>query len=195
MGIEVSTRRQLRAYLGASMAFVLVLTVEARPAVGASGKECRVTNTDSGQRYTRLQPAVDAAKPGSHLIVKGICVGKTVIDTRLVIEGVTTTRFASTVSDNSGSDTGGVTNWGTFTMNDTSSIRGNRATTGSVGGVSNIGTLTMTAASSIVGNTAVTSPGGLGNGRSPGPIGTLVAVVCGPGGNVHDNTPDDCYVE
>ena len=351
-GLGSHTRRLLIS----ALAVALLLTLGAFSASAATSATCTVTNTDTGRTFPRLQQAVDVAKPGARLVVKGTCVGKTFIGKRLVIEGVRTHRFgrpklsgagttrvlhigeraqvklwgveilrgrsysiygagifnagklvlrdvvvhgntlcyggfavtnsgflsmrgsssvshnrcerfsdyeragrggianggrfvmydassiegnaegglvnngtvtmngtssirgnravesvaagvynhehsvltmndASTISDNVTDFAGGVSNYGTFTMNDMSSIRGNRATLGSVGGVASLGTFTMTGASSIVGNTAVVSPGGLSNGRSPGPIGSLVGVTCGPGGNVYGNTPDDCHIE
>ena len=67
---------------------VLLLTLEASPAAGASSKACQVRNDKTGQTYRRLQQAVDAAKPGARLVVRGTCHGKTVVDKGLLIEGV-----------------------------------------------------------------------------------------------------------
>jgi hypothetical protein len=89
---------------------------------------------------------------------------------------------------------GGVMNRGTLTMNDASSIYRNStvgvAGTGLGGGVYNAGHLTMSGSSRITGNRA-----GLGGGLYDATGGILVGVICGPGGNVYGNTPDDCYVE
>ena len=355
-GLGAHTWRALMSALAVTMLVTLGTT-----SASARSATCSVTNTDSGRSFPRLQQAVDAAKPGARLTVRGICHGKTVIDKRLLIVGVTTRRFgppkltryakplvlevlprgrvklwdlvvllgdsfdysypgisnegnlvlrdvvvrrnrpcsagnhavynlfggflsmrghssvsrircddpsveeyndlriggvfndgtlvmhdassifdnrgrgltnsgrvtmndtssiranralddvsggvwnderavftmndASTISDNSGSYSGGVSNLGTFSMNDDSSIRGNRATLGSSGGFTNWGTLTMNDASSMVGNTAVASPGGLHNGLFNASRGVLIGINCGPGGNIYGNTPDDCYLE
>jgi hypothetical protein len=353
---QLSARRLLRQLAASPLILALLLPLDASPSTGASSHTCRVQNGDTRKTYGVLQDAVDTAQSGSHLSLRGTCIGKTVIDKRLVIEGVTTERSgppkltrnvkplvlevrhrgrvklwglvvvlgasypltgmynaghlllrdvvvrrnrrctdgtvavfngidgflslrgsssisrnrchaygrpgrygggavrndgtlvmhdtssifdnrgrgltntgrvtmndmssirvnralddasggvwndfeavftmngASTISENSGSYSGGVTNLGTFTMNDQSSIHDNHATVGSVGGFMNWGTLTMNGDASIVGNTAVTQAGGLRNGGAIGPIGTrtLVGVTCGPGGNVVANSPDDC---
>jgi hypothetical protein len=93
---------------------------------------------------------------------------------------------------------GAVNNWGTFAMNDASSVRQN--TGGCIGaGISNWGRITMTGSSSITGNVVIESYWGCEEGHLGGGIyhgrGRLDGVTCGPGGNVHDNSPDDCYVE
>jgi hypothetical protein len=90
---------------------------------------------------------------------------------------------------------GGVINRGTLTMNHASSIHGNStvsvvAGTGQGGGVYNAGHMTMTGSSIITENRA-----GLGGGLYNVSGGTLNGVVCGPGGNVYGNTPDDCFIE
>ena len=72
---------------------------------------------------------------------------------------------------------------GTITLNDQARVSRNRNW-----GVYDLrgGALTMTGTSSIVGNR------GLGKRGGGVHKGTLLGVVCGPGGNVHGNTPDDC---
>jgi len=99
--------------------------------------------------------------------------------------------------------TGGVWNRGDLTLNDASSIHGNlhkyKEGPGVGGGVVNEGTLTMTGSSSIQHNEAVSFSGvgmaGHGGGIYNFGGGTLTGVICGPGGNVYGNTPDDCYFE
>ncbi len=85
---HLGTHGWLRLAVAAALVLVLILTLEASPAAGASRKACRVTNTDSGRSYTALQAAVDAASRADRLIVKGTCVGETVIKKDLVIVGV-----------------------------------------------------------------------------------------------------------
>ena len=101
------TQGMWRSLIAAIVALALVMALGASSASAASPPACRVQDTDSGKTYQALQVAVDAARRGDRLTVKGTCVGKTVIDRNVVLVGVT----------------------------------------------------------------------------------------CGPGGNVHGNTPDDCYVE
>ena len=62
------------------------------PATAASDRPCRVADPATGQTYTRLQQAVDAAKPGARLIVNGICYGGTFIDRDITIVGQGTER-------------------------------------------------------------------------------------------------------
>jgi hypothetical protein len=81
----------------------------------------------------------------------------------------------------------GVSNYGgALTLNGQARVSRNRNW-----GVYNrwAGTLTMTGTSHITGNHGV--------GKRGGGIhkGTLIGVVCGRGGNVTANAPDDCYSE
>ena len=70
------------------VALALVMALGATPASAASPTACRVQSTITGKTYTALQPAVDAAKRGDRLTVRGTCHGPTVIDRNLVIEGI-----------------------------------------------------------------------------------------------------------
>jgi hypothetical protein len=279
---HVGTHAMLRLVIVAMLALALILTLEVSPTAAASAKACRVTNTDSGRTFPRLQQAVDAATPGERLVVKGTCVGRTNIDRDLVITGVRTPRTGRpvlqapkrskplgvaasvsvtlidltvrdgnppmlntlavdnvplgggidnrgtltlnnvTVRDNKAGEGGGVYNrrgssltlegrtrivgnseWygygggvylmrdSTLVMNDSSRIVGNFVSGAPErslgGGVYNAGTVTMNDASRIRGNTS----GGVYNASG----GILFGVVCGQGGNVTGNTPDDCYIE
>ncbi len=65
---------------------------ERRSGRGRDDKACRVRNASSGQTYTRLQAAVNAARRGDRLVVRGTCVGHTAIGKRLTIVGRRTTR-------------------------------------------------------------------------------------------------------
>lgn len=77
---------------------------------------------------------------------------------------------------------------GSLTLNDGSTISGNSAAGWGGGVFAVLGSrLTLNDASTISGNTA-SQGGGLYHGS-----GTFVGVICGPGGNVHGNTPDDCW--
>ena len=118
--------------------------------------------------------------------------------------GTFTMNDASSISGNGAEFGGGVETWrksARFTMNDSSSISGNTSTNGRGGGVwVGGGVFTMNDTSIITGNTAAErqeeedgSTGGGGGLHRTG--GTLVGVSCGPDGNVHDNSPDDCLIE
>jgi len=121
-----------------------------------------------------------------------------------VEDGILTMNDDSSIFGNEARGGGGVSLWiAQLVMNDTSSIHDNRAR-GSGGGVHTggaygAGSVTLNDASSIHDNRAVAADGspGLGGGLWSGhrERATLVGVVCGPGGNVHGNSPDDCYVE
>jgi hypothetical protein len=88
----------------AALVVVFSLTLQASPAAGASPTSCRVENADTGSSYTTLQSAVDAAEPGVRLIVRGTCVGTTVIDKRLAIKGVWTDGSGRPILDGDGKD-------------------------------------------------------------------------------------------
>jgi hypothetical protein len=77
-----------RLIVAAIVAVALLMALGATSVSAASPTACRVQNTDSGKTYTALPPAVDAARDGDRLTVRGTCVGGTVIDKKLVIEGM-----------------------------------------------------------------------------------------------------------
>jgi hypothetical protein len=91
-------------------------------------------------------------------------------------------------------------NAGAMTLQDFSTVPGNS------GGVTNVGgTLTMNGSSTIRNNELHCPPSGSGciiwHNDPPHPAGldsrggSLAGVICGPGGNVFANTPDDCFIE
>ena len=88
-----------RLLVAAALVLVLVLTLEAGPAAGASPKACRVTNTGTGRSYERLRDAVRAADPAHTLIVTGRCLGVTEIRIDLVIKGATSRRSGKPILD------------------------------------------------------------------------------------------------
>jgi hypothetical protein len=106
MGIRFTTTHGLRAtgdvrwlLTAAIVALVLVMVFGAASASAASPTSCRVQNTDSGRAYARLQQAVDAAKPGARLVVKGVCHGGTFIDKDIAIRGLKTSKTGKPVLD------------------------------------------------------------------------------------------------
>jgi hypothetical protein len=78
-------------------------------------------------------------------------------------------------------------NYGTVVLGGSSSVVGNKAAYYGGGIRNNAGTFVMRGSSSVHHNTAL----GLGGGGLAYFGDNLIGVVCG--GNIHDNTPDDCY--
>jgi hypothetical protein len=102
--------------------------------------------------------------------------------------GTVTMNGSSSVRGNTARFSGGgvLNDGGTFRMQHSSAIRGN--TSGEAGGgVFNAGYLEMTGSSSITHNSAAMD-GGISMHSHPW---NAVGVICGPGGNVLDNSPDD----
>jgi hypothetical protein len=95
MGMRLGSAHGLGAHtwrlLISALAVTLLVTLGATSVSAANAATCSVTNSDTGRSFPRLQDAVDAAKPGARLVVKGMCRGTTVIDKGVVIEGVRTT--------------------------------------------------------------------------------------------------------
>ena len=87
-----TTHGMWQPFLAAVVALSLVMTLGATSAAAGSAT-CLVMNTDTGRTHTRLQQAVDAAKPGAQLVVKGTCIGATVIGKKLIIVGKRTKRL------------------------------------------------------------------------------------------------------
>jgi hypothetical protein len=81
------------------MVVALVVLAGATPGSAATPAACHVRNTGTDKAYATLQAAVDAAKRGSRLVVKGTCRGGTLIDKDLVVEGVMTPRTGRPVLD------------------------------------------------------------------------------------------------
>jgi hypothetical protein len=102
-------------------------------------------------------------------------------------EGTLTLSDSSSIRGNETEYGGGIYNYGTLTLRSSSSISDNDARLG--GGVYNRGTLTLKDSSALHHNTASAAGGGIFDSD-----GTWDGVICGPGGNVHDNSPDDCVL-
>jgi nitrous oxidase accessory protein NosD len=201
---------------------------------------CRVRDRDTGIVSRTLQAAVDRARGGARLVVRGTCAGSTTIDRDLRIRGsrrdgsgpatlqggpggpvvtiaagARVTLAALRIRRGSGSAAGGgLRNEGSLVLREVL-VRGNQAADGggvynaagatlrlgrgtilranradgSGGGVYNAtgASLTMSERAGISRNVAGVGGGGLHDAG-----GTLSGVVCGAGGNVRVNTPDDC---
>jgi hypothetical protein len=83
-----TTRGTWRLLLAIIVALAVVMALGATSASAAPPAACRVKNTTTGKTYTALQAAVDAASKDDRLTVQGTCIGGTLIDEELVIEGV-----------------------------------------------------------------------------------------------------------
>ena len=86
-------------FIAAIIALAFVMTPAATPATAAKAATCSVTNRGSGRTHSRLQQAVDAAKPGAHLVVEGTCRGGTFINKKLAITGATTRKSGKPILD------------------------------------------------------------------------------------------------
>jgi peptidoglycan/xylan/chitin deacetylase (PgdA/CDA1 family) len=171
---------------------------------------CRVRNTRTRVEHWQLGRAVAKAQRGDGLVVSGTCKGSTTIRKDLVIEGtrirgsgrptldgqrrgrvLTVTRGVSAIvrglliERGRDPEGGAVRNAGQLRLRNTV-VRDSRAQHG--GGIDNRppGRLRLLGTSAVKGNRAGVDGGGIRN------LGRLVGVTCGPGGNVHANTPDDC---
>jgi hypothetical protein len=102
MDTRLSITHAIWRLVAAVMALVVVTTLGATSVSAASPTACRVQNTMTGKTYTALQQAVDAARQRDRLTVKGVCVGKTVIDKDLVITGERTERTVKPVLSGAG---------------------------------------------------------------------------------------------
>jgi hypothetical protein len=80
-----SSRLQ-RALAAAVSAALLVATLGVSTTLAGTPGDCVVRN--DGRAYKRLQPAVEAARRGDKLTVRGTCRGSTIVDRSIVIVGV-----------------------------------------------------------------------------------------------------------
>ena len=87
---DLGTKSRPWLLVATVLVLVLIPMLEASHAAGASPNACRVRIASTGQVFRQLQPAVDAATKGDRLVVKGTCVGKTVIGKTLLVEGIAT---------------------------------------------------------------------------------------------------------
>jgi hypothetical protein len=187
---QLGTHGWLRLLVAAALVLVLILTLEASPAAGASREACRVTNAGTGRTHARLQQAVNAAQPGDRLVVKGVCRGGTFIDKDIAITGVKTRRTGKPVLDGDGKarvltvkptvkvsvrslvirdgkatripDGGGISNKGRLTLRDVV-VRDNHAA-GRGGGIHNEGVLRMQGRTVVKNNLGALAQRGSGSG-------------------------------
>jgi hypothetical protein len=162
------------------LAGALVAMPGGTPASAATPKDCRVRNTEAGRTFTTLQQAVDAARRGERLTVRGTCLGGTVIDKSLVIEGVRAHPGRATLRGGWKVRVLRVVAGATVRIESLTIRRGNHA---HGGGILNLGDLSLR-------HVVVRSNG------SPGPVGTGTAIYnsgslsLDGGTTVRDNSSD-----
>lgn len=94
MRIQRKRRTLGPAALGLGV-FAISVALIAPGAIGAP-PSCAVSNTRDHKGYNAVQQAVNAAKAGDTLEVKGNCVGNTSVDKDITLEGVTNKAFPGT---------------------------------------------------------------------------------------------------
>ncbi|MCO5183874.1 MAG: hypothetical protein M9965_08040 [Anaerolineae bacterium] len=163
--------------------FVPALAAEAMSA-------CQIVNAASAEVFDNLQVAVDAANPGDLLTVTGTCVGTTMIDKDLVLEGDSAPESEQATLDGNGAGSvlsvaidvnvtvtgltitggysefgGGIYNEGAMELNEVT-VSDNASYyegwLGGGGGIYNLDTMTLKN-SAVTNNTAVSQGGGIYN--------------------------------
>ena len=104
----MATHHLARADPGAPhlIATIVVLAIAvmlgAAPASAGTPGDCVVRNGSNGRAYQRLQPAVEAARRGDKLTVRGTCRGSTIVDRKLAIVGVPSQEFGRPILSGTG---------------------------------------------------------------------------------------------
>jgi hypothetical protein len=93
--VKFGARVHALAIVGALALAAGMLVLLAPTAVGAA-PSCAVSNARTHKGYSSVQTAVDAAKAGDTLEVKGTCVGNTLVDRNVTLKGVTNKAFPGT---------------------------------------------------------------------------------------------------
>ena len=102
---HLATRRiQARSRIAIATIVVLVvgMTLAAAPTSAGTPGDCVVRNGRTDRAFKRLQPAVDAARRGDKLTVRGTCRGSTIVDRKLAIVGVTSQEFGRPILSGAG---------------------------------------------------------------------------------------------
>jgi hypothetical protein len=122
------------------------------PAAADSQPGCAISNTRTHKGYSALQQAIDAAKAGDTLEIKGTCVGNTSIDRDITLRGVTNKAFPGTVTLDGGKQGTVLTiNGGTTTVQSLTITNGQ---TSSSGGGIYLATAAVLVDVVVTGNTA-----------------------------------------
>jgi peptidoglycan/xylan/chitin deacetylase (PgdA/CDA1 family) len=194
-----------RGYTLVDLGRMFGLTTRTRPPTA-----CRVRNGRTGRVHWKLSRAEAAARAGDRLVISGRCRGSTIVRRDLILKGIRITGSGRPTLDGEGEarvltvqrgltvvvkdlliergrsdEGGGIRNAGLLRLRDVA-VRDNRAGRG--GGIENRppGHLRLLGASIVRDNVARIEGGGIRN------LGTMAGVVCGAGGNVRSNTPDQC---
>lgn len=171
----VAHRRVLVALVAASL-LMLPTTALAGGSVGHDRPSCWVRNVTARRVGSDLRVAVFESAPGDTLKVRGTCSANLSIEHDLQLTGPATldggggivvwvnsgTLSLKDIKVTNGSSTfngGGIYNYGTVTLNGSTSITGNIAEDGA-GGIYNEGTVIMNGRSSVTGNSLLFGPGG-----------------------------------
>jgi hypothetical protein len=77
----------------AALALAVGMLVVSSPTAVGGPPSCAVSNTRTHKGYSSLQGAVNAAKAGDTLEVKGTCVGNSSVDRNITLRGVTNKAF------------------------------------------------------------------------------------------------------
>jgi hypothetical protein len=99
---SAGTRRLTRAALLGTAAAILVAAAVTASPVAAAKPTCRIGDRHTGAKFTTLQRAVDAARAGDVLTVKGTCVGIAAIGKSLSIFGQAEGGFGEPTLDGGG---------------------------------------------------------------------------------------------
>jgi hypothetical protein len=172
------------------VAAALVGTTATAGAGGAAGSgSCQVTNTRSGRSLgpgsgSVLQVAIDAARTGDTLRVRGVCIGEYTISKPLSLVGVTTDR-AATLQGRVGRTVVTTTGRPVSLTGLRITHRTTAATTGTGRGILNRGTLALST-STVTGNGADRGGGILNTGSMTISRSTINANTAGDGGGIHN---------
>src|SRR5262245_17648293 len=77
----------------AALALAVAMLVVLAPAAVGAAPSCAVSNTRDHKGYSSVQDAVNAAKAGDTLEIKGTCFGPTTLDKNLTLKGVVNKTF------------------------------------------------------------------------------------------------------
>ena len=99
-------KRRLNGRARVAIATIVVLVIGmtlgvATASAGTPG-DCVVRNGRTDRAYKRLQPAVEAARRGDRLTVRGTCRGSTIVDRKLAIVGIPSQELGRPILSGSG---------------------------------------------------------------------------------------------
>jgi predicted outer membrane repeat protein len=171
------TPRLLGARSGALLAAALLLPlmVTPGPSAAATATRCVVVNASRPMAtYPTLQSAVNAARAGDTIHVRGTCVGTTVIDKTLNVTGVSKSRSGRPTLDGGGNGPVVTVAAGAAVVLTRVTVTNGRAVNGA--GLYNHGTLSLVR-STVTRNAATGSGGGISNESPSDEVGAPDATV------------------